>query len=138
MKKLLILFTFLMVGVSVFADAFVPDFTTMKVLKCEISETVYNQDNSVVVQNKYHRVFRLDDENRQIYLQKAPVDSISTYDDGQIQMYIQTLTDDSIISENITLNRFDNTYKGVSQITYDNEILGVRHAQSEGLCTLVD
>ena len=91
MKKLLILFTFLMVGVSVFADAFVPDFTTMKVLKCEISETVYNQDNSVVVQNKYHRVFRLDDENRQIYLQKAPVDSISTYDDGQIQMYIQTL-----------------------------------------------
>lgn len=138
MRKLLLILTFLMIGVSVFADAFVPDFDNMKVLKCEINETIYNQQNSVVAQNKYHRVFRLDDENRQIYLQKAPVDSISTYDESQIQMYIQTLTDDSIIAENITLNRFDNTYNGISQITYDNEILGVRHAKSEGICTLVD
>ena len=57
MRKLLLILTFLMVGVSVFADAFVPDFDKMKVLKCEINETIYNQQNSVVDQNKYHRVF---------------------------------------------------------------------------------
>ena len=56
-------------------------------------------------------------------------------------MYIQTLTDDSIIAENITLNRFDNTYNGISQITYDNEKFskfGKTCAKSEGICTLVD
>lgn len=119
----------------VFAEASVPDFSNMKTLRCEVSETIYNQNNSVVTQNKYHRVFNLDDANKSIYLQKDAIYRILSYGDDKIEFQIQSMTDDSIIMSNIQIDRLSGNYISQSEITYDNEAFGVRHAKATGLCT---
>ena len=50
----------------VYADMYVPDFGTMPAIRCDIAETIYNQDDSVVTHNTYHRIFRIDDEANHI------------------------------------------------------------------------
>lgn len=118
----------------VYGDMYVPDFGTMPAIRCDVSETIYNQDNSVVTHNKYFRIFRIDDEAKNVYLQKAPVDNLLYMDENKIQAHIQTLTDDSIISEQVTIDRVNNTYSGSSQIMYDNAMFQSRYAKSEGTC----
>lgn len=118
----------------VYGDMYVPDFGTMPAIRCDVSETIYNQDNSVVTHNKYFRIFRIDDEAKNVYLQKAPVDNLLYIDENKIQAHIQTLTDDSIISEQVTIDRVNNTYSGSSQIMYDNAMFQSRYAKSEGTC----
>ena len=116
------------------ADMFVPDFETMPAIRCDVSETIYNQDNTVVTHNKYFRIFRIDDEAKNVYLQKAPVDNLLYIDENKVQIHLQTLTDDSIISEQVTIDRTNNTYSGTSQIMYDNAMFQSRYAKTNGLC----
>lgn len=118
----------------VYADMYVPDFGTMPAIRCYIAETIYNQDDSVVTHNTYHRIFRIDDEAKNVYIQKAPVDNLLYMDENKIQAHIQTLTDDSIISEQVTIDRTNNTYSGTSQIMYDNAMFQSRYAKAEGTC----
>ena len=130
-------FTYILVGLFasmgvVNADMFVPDFETMPAIRCDVSETIYNQDNTVVTHNKYFRIFRIDDEA--VYLQKAPVDNLLYIDENKVQIHLQTLTDDSIISEQVTIDRTNNTYSGTSQIMYDNAMFQSRYAKTNGLC----
>ena len=132
-------FTYILVGIFasmgvVNADMFVPDFETMPAIRCDVSETIYNQDNTVVTHNKYFRIFRIDDEAQKVYLQKAPVDNLLYIDENKIQIHLQTLTDDSIISEQVTIDRTNNTYSGTSQIMYDNAMFQSRYAKTNGLC----
>lgn len=136
-------FTYILVGLFasmgvVNADMFVPDFVTMPAIRCDVYETIYNQDNTVVTHNKYFRIFRIDDEAKKVYLQKAPVDNLLYIDEKKVQVHLQTLTDDSIISEQVTIDRTNNTYSGTSQIMYDNAMFQSRYAKSEGLCKVLN
>ena len=136
-------FTYILVGLFatmgvVNADMFVPDFVTMPAIRCDVSETIYNQDNTVVTHNKYFRIFRIDDEAKKVYRQKAPVDNLLYIDENKVQVHLQTLTDDSIISEQVTIDRTNNTYSGTSQIMYDNAMFQSRYAKSEGLCKVLN
>lgn len=136
-------FTYILVGLFatmgvVNADMFVPDFETMPAIRCDVSETIYNQDNTVVTHNKYFRIFRIDDEAKKVYIQKAPVDNLLYIDENKVQVHLQTLTDDSIISEQVTIDRTNNTYSGTSQIMYDNAMFQSRYAKSEGLCKVLN
>lgn len=140
MKKLILPLVLVMsfMSASVNADMFVPDFATMPALQCEISETIYNQDNSVVTHNKYHRIFRIDDPAKKVYLNKAPVDKLITIDNKKIEMQLQTLTDDTIILEKATLDRVNNTYSSTSQISYDSAFFAPRYAKAQGICKPVN
>ncbi len=140
MKKLILPLVLVMsfMSASVNADMFVPDFATMPALQCEISETIYNQDNSVVTHNKYHRIFRIDDPAKKVYLNKAPVDKLITIDNEKIEMQLQTLTDDTIILEKAALDRVNNTYSSTSQISYDSAFFAPRYAKAQGICKPVN
>lgn len=68
-------FTYILVGLFasmgvVNADMFVPNFETMPAIRCDVSETIYNQDNTVVTHNKYFRIFRIDDEAKKCIFKK--------------------------------------------------------------------
>lgn len=123
---------------AVFADRFVPEFKIMKTIKCEADETIYKQDGTVVTQNKYFRIFKLDDENKKIYLQKAPVYKISYYEQDKLEFQLEHLTDDFIMMSSVTIDRKNGQYSSESRITYDNDIFGIRHAKAQGFCHLVN
>lgn len=138
MKKILLytLLAFISVTPFVKADMYVPEFDKMQIIKCEIDETLYNQDGSVVSQTNYHRLFRLDDENNIIYIQKEPANRIFYYGNDKIEFRDNSMTDDSMVVSNISINRADKTYTSSSQITYDNPDFGSRYAKAEGNCVL--
>lgn len=127
-----------MTSTIVLADRFVPDFKTMKTIKCDVDETIYAQDNSVVTQNKYFRIFNLDDENKKIYLQKSPVYKINYYEQDKLEFTLEHLTDDFIMMSSVVIDRADGSYRAESGITYDNSMFGVRRAVSSGSCHLVN
>ena len=140
MKKLLyslisLIFTASFVAASVFLPA---EYANMKILRCEISETIYNSDNSVVSNNNYHRIFRIDEENEYVYLQKAPVDRVFEFNKDKIEFTLTTLADEYIMSSYITINRNENTYHSDTSITYDNPSYGTRNSKADGKCTYVD
>ena len=105
----------------------------MRILTCDITEHIYNGDN-LISTNNYRRIFRIDDENNKLYLNKAPIDEIVYYSADKINFKTQTMTDDFIMMSNVVINRNDNTYSAVSNITYDNPIYGARVSKSEGKC----
>ncbi len=138
-NKILYIALFLvLMGLAVNADSFVPDFNSMKKIKCEIEEFVYAQNGTQITQNSYFRIFNLDDENKKIYLQKAPVDKIIDYTDEKITLKQQTLTDDFIISESIELDRINGGYHAVADITYDSEFFPPRKSKSVGYCKVIN
>ncbi|MBD5401633.1 hypothetical protein HDR58_02370 [bacterium] len=137
-KFVLVILGLIISGTAVWADRFVPEFDKMKAVRCDITETIYNSDDSVVTTNKYFRIFRLDDECNKIYLQKAPVDKILHYDNNLVHMSLQTLTDDSIIAEDIQINRTEWKYTSKAQISYDNPVFGVRYSKSNGVCRVLN
>jgi hypothetical protein len=118
----------------VLADAFVPDFTAMKTIRCDFDETVYNQDNSVVSKSHQFRIYKLDDEYQKIYLQKEPIDNVIYYGTDKIDFALQTLTDDVIIMSRTDIDRTSMDYNSTSTITYDNDMFGVRTSKSVGTC----
>ena len=76
----------LMSGVgAAFADKFVPEFDKMRSLGCTIDEEIFEDNGNIVSKNRYYRYYNLDDENSKIYLQKAPVEKILTYDESKIE-----------------------------------------------------
>lgn len=129
----LVLFNCL-IGLRVMADQFVPDFNSMKIIRCDIEETLYNTNNSIVSRTKYFRIFRLDDENKKIYLQKAPVDWLLYYDSDKIRFTQQPLADEYMMTSNVILDRLNNTYSAKTQITYDNPVFESRHSEASGTC----
>ncbi|MBP3821657.1 hypothetical protein J6G99_08460 [bacterium] len=138
MKKFILIYFLIIFTSNVFANQFYPEFDKMKLLRCEISETMYNQDNSVISKNSYHRFFRIDDENSKIYLQKAPVDNLLYYGLDKIQFKQETMSDDYIINSNIIIDRSDYSYSSTSRIIYDNVDFGVRNSKAQGSCKFID
>ncbi len=140
MKKrvLLSLVSLLLTSSVAFADRFVPDFKTMKKIRCDVNETIYNQDNSVVTNNTYFRIFNLDDENKKIYLQKSPVYKINYYEQDRLEFKLEHLADDFIMLSSVVINRADGSYKSESTMTYDNSIFGNRKAIGLGSCHIVN
>lgn len=139
MKKVLLYLVFIFIFTTTYtkADQFVPEFDKMQILKCDINEIIYNQDNSVVTKTSYHRLFRLDDENKKLYLQKEPVDT-SYYEKDKIIFKIQSMTDDFISSSDIEIDRNTNGYKSYSTIDYDNNMYGSRYGEATGTCNFVN
>lgn len=137
MKKILLL-TLILFGSCVLADQFVPEFNTMKILRCDVQETLFNQDNSIVSKTQYHRIFRLDDPNKKIYLQKVPVDWLLEYSDDKIRFIQQPLADDYMMTSNVVLDRINNTYSAKTEITYDNPAFGIRHSEATGICKTIE
>lgn len=119
----------------VWADQFVPEFNQMKKIRCDVEETIYNQDNSIASKNKYFRIFNLDDENKKIYIQKAPVDGITYYENDRIDFYMQQMTDDFIMQTNVTINKENMTYSSDAVINYDSMFFGSKKAKAVGTCT---
>ena len=120
------------------ADRFVPEFSKMKTIKCNIEETIYSQDNSVITQNTYFRIFNIDDENKKLYLQKSPVYKTTYYDIDKLEFTLQHLTDDFIMLSSVSIDRSNGNYKSESSITYDNSIFGVRKAVGVGTCSPIN
>lgn len=139
MKKLFFVIFILAFGTATaFGDAFVPDFSTMKTLRCDFDETVYNQDNTVLTKSKLFRIFHLDDENKLIYLQKEPIDHILYYEDDKIEYNLQSMTDDYIMMAHTTIDRNSLEYNSTSTMTYDNPMFGVRRSTSQGICKFLN
>ncbi len=137
-KVFYIFISLICLSLKVFADAYVPDFDTMQTYKCEIKETIYNQDNSISSENNIFRIFKLDDENSKLYLQKEPLSKVSYYGLDKIEFDMQSMTDDCIIMSHTIINRSSNEYSSNSVITYDNPIFGVRHSKSVGTCKIIN
>lgn len=123
-----------MISGKAFADAFVPDFSMMQQLRCDFKETVYNADGSKVSESQAFRIFRLDDDYQRLYLQKEPIDRILYYGADKIQFVYQSMTDDVIIMSQTTIDRQSMEYFSSSEITYDNEMFGVRKSEAVGSC----
>lgn len=139
MKNFLLVLFILIFGTQIaFGDAYVPDFATMKTLRCDFDETVYNQDNTVLTKSKLFRIFHLDDENKLIYLQKEPIDHILYYEDDKIEYNLQSMTDDYIMMAHTTIDRNTFEYNSTSTLTYDNPMFGVRRSTSHGNCKFLN
>ena len=122
----------------VFADQYVPDFGSMRILRCEVSETTYNAGNSEVSKTNYHRIIRFDDENKKIYIQKEQVLNIKDLGNNTFKFYTQTMTDDSVITSEIQVNRDTLEYLSSSEIVYDNAAFGVYSAKAKGECKVLN
>ena len=139
MKKVLTLtIVFILSGLStVLADKFVPEFDKMTNLKCTINEEIFEQDGKPATKNVYYRYYKLDDEKQKIYLQKAPVDKILSYDDEKIEFLTQHLTDDFIMQSKIVINKMDNSIKSTSEINYDSDMFPNLKAKGIGTCEIL-
>ncbi|MCM1339835.1 MAG: hypothetical protein NC191_09210 [Muribaculaceae bacterium] len=137
MKKTILLML-MFIPLTVFADMSVPEFNKMKTLRCDFEETIYNEDNSIVSRSKLFRVYKLDDENLKIYLQKEPIDNVLYYGGDRVEFVLQSMTDDVIIMSRVNINRQNGEYFSNSQITYDNEMFGTRTSKSAGVCKFID
>ncbi len=137
--KLLLFLLFLTTTVGIaLADAFVPEFNTMQILRCDFEEIIYNSDKTIVTKNKQFRLFRLDDPYKKIYLQKEPIDKVIYYEADKIEFNLQSMTDDFIIMSHTIINRNTGEYTSNSEITYDNPLFGTRYSKSTGMCRIVN
>lgn len=115
------------------ADQYVPEFNKMKIMRCEVVETVFENDKEKAV-NSYHRTYRLDDEYKNIYLEKDFINGLYSYDDDKIIYNEQTMTDFSIISSHIEIDRKEMKITVSSRIEYDNPDFGVQESVGVGEC----
>ncbi len=121
-----------------FGDMFIAEFDTMRNLRCDFEETLYNPDNSVVSTSKQFRIYKLDDINKKIYLQKEPIDRIIYYENDKIEFNIQTMTDDAIAMSHTVIDRNNMTYSSNAKITYDNYMFGTKNSISQGTCRFIN
>jgi hypothetical protein len=128
---------FISLPLKVFADAFVPEFSTMQNLQCDITETL-SQNGSTVSKFSYHRLFRLDDPYRKIYINKEPIDNIISYDNGKIEFSLQSMTDDYISTSKSTIDRNSGNFSSFGEITYDNPDFSPKQTSSSGICKIVN
>ncbi len=120
------------------ADCFVPEFDKMKTLRCDFEESIFNQDNSLVTKSRQFRLYRLDDENKKIYLQKEPIDKILYYEADKIEFNLQSMTDEFIMMSHTTIDRNSLQYSSDASITYDNPVFGTRYSKSSGTCKFLN
>lgn len=116
-----------------FADQYVPEFNKMKVMRCEIVETVFENDKEKAV-NGYHRTYRLDDEYQNIYLEKDFINGLAYYGDDKIIYNEQTMTDFSIVSTHVEIDRKEMKITVSSRIEYDNPDFGEKESVGVGEC----
>lgn len=134
MKKIFYLLTILcFLTPFVSADQYVPEFNKMKVMRCEVVETVFENDKEKAV-NSYHRTYRLDDEYQNIYLEKDFINGLFSYDDNKIVYNEQTMTDFSIVSSHVEIDRKEMKITISSRIEYDNPDFGVQESVGIGEC----
>lgn len=136
--KILFIIFLLFISLRALADAYVPEFDKMQTLRCDISEVIYNADNTVATRNNYFRIIRVDDENSKIYIQKEPVYKIKTIDSSLVEFKMQSMTDDFIIMSEISINRQTGQYSATSVIDYDNSFFENRVGKSTGVCKIID
>jgi len=115
------------------ADQYVPEFNKMKVMRCEVVETVFENDKEKAV-NSYHRTYRLDDEYKNIYLEKDFINGLFSYDNDKIIYNEQTMTDFSIVSSHVEIDRKEMKITISSRIEYDNPDFGVQESVGIGEC----
>ncbi len=134
MKKIFYLLTVLcFLTPFVRADQYVPEFNKMKVMRCEVVETVFENDKEKAV-NSYHRTYRLDDEYQNIYLEKDFINGLFSYDDDKIIYNEQTMTDFSIVSSHVEIDRKEMKITISSRIEYDNPDFGAQESVGIGEC----
>lgn len=136
--KILFIIFLLFISLRALADAYVPEFDKMQTLRCDISEVIYNADNTVATRNNYFRVIRVDDENSKIYVQKEPVYKMKTIDSSLVEFEMQSMTDDFIIMSEISINRQTGQYSATSVIDYDNSVFESRVGKSTGVCKIIN
>ena len=127
----------LLFSLPVFADQFVPEFDKMQYVRCDVEETIYNQDGSIVSKNNYHRFLRFEDEFSRLYLQKELISNVISYDKDKVEYKEQSMTDDFIMYSNIVINRINNEYISKSRIIYDNPDFSPRYSQAKGNCKIL-
>lgn len=135
MKKFFIILILFLAPTFVLADEFVPEFDKMQTLRCDFEETLFNEDNSVASTSKKFRIYKLDDENKKIYLQKEPIGYIKNFEDDKVEFTMQTMTDESIGMAEISINRLTLEYTMQSRITYD--FFGTKHSKATGICKIL-
>ena len=135
---LIIFLIFALPIVIVQADEFVPEFNKMQVIRCDYEETIYNDDNSEVSRSRQHKLFRIDDAYRRIYIQREPIDNILNFDSNKIEYNSQSMNDDYISMEHSVIDRNAGTFTSSARITYDNEAFGNRYSQSSGTCQILN
>lgn len=116
-----------------FADQYVPEFNKMKVMRCEVVETVFENDKEKAI-NGYHRTYRLDDEYQNIYLEKDFINGLAYYGDDKIIYNEQTMTDFSIVSTHVEIDRKEMKITVSSHIEYDNPDFGEKESVGIGEC----
>jgi hypothetical protein len=119
------------------ADAFVPEFSSMQNLQCDITETI-SQNGSTVSKYNYHRLFMLDDPYRKIYINKEPIDYVLTYNSDKIVFNLQSMTDDYFSNSQTTINRTSGEYSSNGEITYDNPDFSPKQTSATGICKIVN
>lgn len=124
----------LFIPACVFADSFVPEFDKMKNLRCDFVESIYNQDGAFITKSSQHRIYRLDDEYKKIYLQKEPIDNILYYADDKIEFNLQSMSDEFIMMSHTVIDKNSLSYSSTAEIIYDNPVFGIHHSKSEGTC----
>lgn len=127
----------LFLGFEVRADQYVPDFSAMQYLKCDINDTLYNDDNSLVSKTSYSRYYRVDDANKKIYLQKEPLEVVYFLDDN-LRFKVRSMTDDYIVVSDVDINRQTGEIVLNSLITYDNLMYPQRHGIAKGNCKILN
>lgn len=138
MKKIYLLIILIIVSfLSCRADQYVPEFDKMKVMRCEIVETVFENDNEKAV-NSYHRTYRLDDDYKNIYLEKDFINGLAYYDADKIIYNEQTMTDFSIVSSHVEIDRKEMKITVSSRIEYDNPDFGVQESVGIGECKFLN
>ena len=115
------------------ADQYVSEFNKMKVMRCEVVETVFENDTEKVVSG-YHRIFRLDDEFKNIYLEKDFINGLAYYDSNKIIYNEQTMTDFSVVSTHVEIDREKMKIVINSHIVFDNPDFGTQDSVGIGEC----
>lgn len=138
MKRLfLLIFIFIITVLNCSADQYVPEFNKMKVMRCEVVETVFENDTQKAV-NGYHRTYRLDDEYKNIYLEKDFINGLAYYDIDKIIYNEQTMTDFSMVSTHVEIDRKEMKITISSHIEYDNPDFGMQDSVGIGECKYIN
>ena len=95
-------------------------------------------NNSVVVKNKLFRIFKIDDKYKKFYLGKEQLKDVTYFEYDKIEFDFQSMTDDFIMLSHTVINRTTGEYLSNAEITYDNQVFGVRHSKSVGICKIVN
>lgn len=118
------------------ADQYVPEFDKMKVMRCDVVETVYQNDVQKAVTG-YHRIYRLDDEYQNIYLQKEFINGLYSYSPEKIVYNEESMTDFSMVVSHVEIDRKEMKITVTSRIQYDNPDFGVQEAVGVGECKYI-